>query len=240
VKELIRRIILAAGYEIRHKDTATTDPFRQQGIFLRGVSAPVIFDVGANVGTTSEKYRHLFPGAKIFAFEPFSDAFEQLEQRVRGDSQIVHCKFALGNVRARKELRVNVGSPTNSLLETAESAATFWGKGLLETNSLVQVEVETVDDFCRQEGISNIDVLKIDTQGTENEVLKGASEMLSQKRIRLIYTEMIVVPTYKGQSRPHELMSHLEGFGYALAGLYDLWRRTDGRLLQMDAIFVRD
>jgi hypothetical protein len=100
------------------------------------------------------------------------------------------------------------------------------------------VQVATIDEFCRVNRIGRIDALKIDTQGTELEVLRGAAGMLSEGRIRVIYTEMIVVPSYKGQSKPHELMGFLDGLGYGLLGLYNLWSRNDGRLLQMDGIFV--
>jgi FkbM family methyltransferase len=239
VKGLIKRIILAAGYEIRHKSVATADPFRQQSMLLSGVLAPVIFDAGANIGTIAETYRYIFPDAKIYAFEPFPEVFEELERSVCRDKRIIPRKLALGSAPATKVLRVNASSATNSLLETEDSAASFWGEGLLETTTTVEVQVATIDEFCSENKIESIDVLKIDTQGTELEVLRGAAGMLSRGRIRIIYTEMIVVPSYKGQSKPHELMSFLDGFGYDLLGLYNLWSRNDGRLLQMDAIFVR-
>jgi FkbM family methyltransferase len=239
MKELIRRILLAAGYEIRHRSIATLDPFRQQGILLNGVAVPVIFDVGANSGDIAAKYRYIFPDAKIYAFEPFPDIFLALERRLRRDKKVFPCKLALGRIPGKKLLRVNASSPTNSLLDTEDSAASFWGKGLMETTASVEVEVATIDDFCRTRQIDDVDVLKIDTQGTELEVLMGAVGMLSTGRIRVIYAEMIVVPSYKGQGKPHELMGFLDGLGYDLMGLYNLWSRNDGRLLQMDAIFVR-
>jgi FkbM family methyltransferase len=207
-------------------------------MLLRGVSAPVIFDVGANMGTITEKYRYVFPGAKIYAFEPFPDVFKKLELKVCGDKRIIPCKLALGSAPANTVLRVNASLAANSLLETEDSASSFWGEGLMETTTTVEVEVGTIDEFCREHQIENIDVLKIDTQGTELDVLRGAAGMLTGGRIRVIYTEMIVVPSYKGQFKPHELMGFLDGFGYGLLGLYNLWSRNDGRLLQMDAIFV--
>ena len=94
---------------------------------------------------------------------------------------------------------MNASSPTNSLLETDDSAALSWGKGLLETAATINVEAATVDEFCRKRQIESIDILKIDTQGTELEILKGAAGMLSGGRIRVIYNEMILAPTYKGQ-----------------------------------------
>jgi FkbM family methyltransferase len=239
VKEFIRRIVLAAGYEIHHKSVATSDPFRQQSILLSGVSSPVIFDVGANTGTIAEKYRSVFPSATIYAFEPFGETFKELERKVRGDKRIIATQLALGSAQATQILHSNASPATNSLLETEDSAGSFWGKGLLDTATTVEVDVSTVDEFSRRHEIDFIDVIKIDTQGTEHEVLKGAAEMLSRGRIRVIYTEMIVVPSYKGQSKPHELMGFLDAFGYVLSGIYNLASRNDGRLLQMDAVFIK-
>jgi FkbM family methyltransferase len=239
LKELIRRILLGVGYEIRHRSIATLDPFRQQGMLLSGVAAPVIFDVGSNLGDIAEKYRYTFPNATIYAFEPFPDIFISLERRLRRDKQVFPFKLALGGTPGMRSLRVNASSPTNSLLDTEVSAASFWGEGLMETTASVDVEVATIDNFCEMRQIVNIDVLKIDTQGTELEVLMGAVGMLSTGRIRVIYAEMIVAPSYKGQGKPHELMGFLDRLGYDLSGLYNLWSRNDGRLLQMDAIFVR-
>jgi FkbM family methyltransferase len=239
MKELIRRMIFAAGYEIRHKSLGTTDPFRQQSMLLAGVETPVIFDVGANIGVIAEKYRYLFPGAKIYAFEPFPEVFNELKRRMSGNQQIIPCKLALGSAQTKKFLRVNASSATNSLLETEESAALYWGTGLMDTITTVEVPVATIDEFCHDERVDTIDILKMDTQGTELEVLKGAAGMLCDGRIRVIYTEMLVAPSYKGQSKPHELMAFLDGFGYELSGIYNLWGRNKGGLLQMDAIFVR-
>lgn len=232
-------MIFAAGYEIRHKSLGTTDPFRQQSMLLAGVERPVIFDVGANIGAIAEKYRRLFSGAKIYAFEPFPEVYNELSRKMSGDQRIIPCKLALGSAQAKKSLRVNASSATNSLLETEESAASYWGVGLMDTTTTVEVPVATIDEFCRDKRVETIDILKMDTQGTELEVLKGATGMLSDGRIRVIYTEMLVAPSYKGQSKPHELMAFLDGFGYELCGIYNLWGQKDGGLLQMDAIFVR-
>ena len=232
-------MILAAGYEVRHKSLPPTDPFRQQRILLNGISEPTVFDVGANKGQIVEKYRCAFPRAKIYAFEPFPEVYRELAGNVSGDKKTFPCKLALGSSPAKKALRVNASSPTNSLLDTEDSAASYWGEGLMETTGTVDVDIATIDEFCRDRKIKNIDVLKIDTQGTELEVLKGAAGMLSAGRIQLIYTEMIVAPSYKGQGKPHELMGFLDSVGYDLSGLYNLWSHNDGRLLQMDAIFVR-
>ena len=54
-----------------------------------------------------------------------------------------------------------------------------WG----EINNVTTVQVETLDNYCQRNSISKIDLLKIDTQGYDLEVLRGAKQMLSEHRI---------------------------------------------------------
>jgi FkbM family methyltransferase len=62
-----------------------------------------------------------------------------------------------------------------------------WGEIALRS----QVKLETMDDYTSLNQISYVDILKIDTQGFELEVLKGAARMMREHRIRLIYAELI-------------------------------------------------
>ncbi len=239
MKQIIKRALLACGYELRRATSSETDAFRQQRLLVGDTPARTIFDVGANVGDVARQYRALFPDARVYAFEPFPETYKVLERRSQGDPKLVTCNLALGRASGSANLQVNASSATNSLLETEESAGSFWGGGVLETLTAVSVGITTIDAFCDMNGIDNIDILKIDTQGTERDVLRGAEKMLSAGKIQLVYSELIVAPTYKDQAKPYELIELLDGFGYSLFGLYNLWNRPDGRLLQLDAIFVR-
>ena len=56
--------------------------------------------------------------------------------------------------------------------------------------SEINVQTQTLDNFCLSEKIENIDVLKIDTEGNDLNVLKGAKKLLSENKIKVIYTEI--------------------------------------------------
>jgi len=75
-------------------------------------------------------------------------------------------------------------------------------------------------------------------QGAESRVLRGAREMLRRKAIDLVHLEVIVAPTYVGQSRPDEIFSLLCEAGLSLVDFYDIWKRGPV-LLQFDALFAR-
>ena len=200
-------------------------------------AAPVIFDVGANVGATAQRYRALYPRAAIHCFEPYAPSFARLSAALSTDSLVSLHRLALSSARGSAMLNVNLSAETNSLLQSDAQAARYWGEGLLETQSEVEVAVQTLDGFCEEHSIARIDVLKLDVQGAEYSVLEGADALLSARRVGMIYAEVIIAPTYVGQRRLVDYLSLLSVKGYELFDLYNPTRRF-GRLVQSDMIFV--
>jgi FkbM family methyltransferase len=200
-------------------------------------AAPVIFDVGANVGATAQRYRALYPRAEIHCFEPYPPSFARLSAGLVGDGLVSLHPLALSSAPGRAALNVNRNAETNSLLPSDRRAALYWGEGVLETETEVEVPLQTLDGFCAEHSIARIDVLKLDVQGAEYSVLEGADALLSARRIGVIYTEVIIAPTYVGQRRLVDYLALTSARGYELFDLYNPTRRN-GRLIQSDIIFV--
>lgn len=233
MKSFVQQLLRQVGYDVRR---AVPDPFTVQHRLIAGVK-PVIFDVGAHHGETIESYRQLFPGATIHGFEPFKASFDILQHRTSKDQNILAHNLALSDSEGRSVLNVNEASATNSLLPSSAEGARFWGEGLLETKEQVEVGMTSVDAFCREHEIARVDILKLDVQGHEYAVLSGAHEMLSRQAIGLIYTELIVAPTYKGQRSLSDYLAYLTPLGYELLDIYNPVRRHL-QLIQADLIFL--
>lgn len=199
--------------------------------------APVIFDVGANVGATARRYRALFPRAAIHCFEPYPPSFARLSAALSGDALVSLHPTALSSAPGRALLNVNRNAETNSLLPSDRRAERYWGEGLLETESEIEVPLQTLDGFCAERSIAGIDVLKIDVQGAEYSVLEGADALLAAARIGVIYMEVIIAPTYVGQRRLVDYLALASEKNYELFDFYNPTRRN-GRLIQSDVIFV--
>jgi len=204
---------------------------------LVSADAPVIFDVGANIGATARRYRALYPRAQIHCFEPYPPSFARLSAALAGDGLVSLHPTALSSAPGRAVLNVNRNAETNSLLPSDRRAAQYWGEGLLETESEVEVPLQTLDGFCAERSIARVDVLKIDVQGAEYSVLEGADALLTAARIGVIYMEAIIAPTYVGQRRLVDYLALTSAKGYELFDLYNPTRRN-GRLIQSDIIFV--
>ena len=212
------------------------DPFFVTQQLVRAAE-PTILDVGAHVGETAARYRALFPRALIHSFEPFPASYERLATAFAADARVVPHNVAVAAATGSARFRVNRASVTNSLLESDLRGSNYWGSHLLDTEQEIEVKTLTLDDFCRDEHIDHVDVLKIDVQGAEYAVLEGAHGLLERHAVDLIYLEMIMAPSYVGQRKYHYYLTALDALGYELFDLFNLGRR-DGRLIQSDGIFV--
>jgi FkbM family methyltransferase len=236
IKGVIQRILNRFGYELSRTASSRRDPLAVQSKLVK-VREPIIFDVGAYIGGIAKIYREQFPLASIYCFEPFPQSFQILSKGVEGDPRIFCYNKALSENKGTAVLNVNLNSATNSLLKTDTRGASFWGAGILDTTSQIEVSTTTVDIFCHEAGISSLDILKMDVQGEEFSVLSGAKDMLATQGISLIYTELIMCPTYEGQHKFHEYLSFLDSFGYDLLDFFNPVRYHK-QLIQADLVFL--
>jgi FkbM family methyltransferase len=191
-----------------------------------------VFDVGANVGQSALLFKRWFPSAKIWSFEPFEEAFRQLEDATRGLN--VHChKLAMGAEPGTATVPLAKLTVNNSLLNAGEN---------LDTGAVETVELSTLDDFTEALRVDRIEFLKVDTEGYDLKVLEGAERLLRSAAVTFIQVEA-------GMSRhnvkhvPLEVLkTHLEERGYTLFALYEQTPEWSGepRLRFANATFVTE
>ncbi len=87
-----------------------------------------------------------------------------------------------------------------------------------------QIAIETVDHYAAAHGLRHIDILKMDVQGWETEVLRGASSMLEDNRIRFVYAEVGFSRIDRDMQHFSELNDFLEERGFRLCGFYSPFR----------------
>ena len=235
IKQTLRRSLGLLGCESR-RDAPSLSALEVQRLLVERES-PMIFDVGANVGTVTQDYRRLFPTAVIHAFEPFPESFAWLVQNTASDPNVFAHELAVSDHKGTCLLNSNASAVTNSMLATDPRGREAWGEGLLETAKQVEVQTTTIDSFCQENGISAVDILKLDIQGAELIALDGARDSLSRQAISLIYLEIILADTYRGQPKLHEYIQWLDSVSYRLFDFYNPVR-SNLELIQLDAIFL--
>lgn len=152
----------------------------------RNLSASdVVFDVGANIGEWSKLALDVNNKIELHCFEPSKYSFRKLLNNNFPSN--VHCNnFGLGS---KKELRTlyifDNGSGLNSLYQRHG----LENIGLAPQQKEEQVPIDTLDSYCNEKKIDNIDFLKIDVEGHELEVFKGARNMLQKEKVKIIQFE---------------------------------------------------
>ena len=225
--ETVKKYALARlGFEFQNLGR---DPFNDMARFVTSAT-PVLFDVGANFGQTTERFRQHFKDSTIHAFEPSPSTFETLRERTRGITGLHLANSGLG---AHPEIKTFVENRRPDISSFLEPGKDCWGS----VKQRIEVKLDTIDDYCEREGIGHIDVLKSDTQGFELEVLHGASRMFEQKRIRLVYLEVIFSAMYQGMPGIDELFKFLFRHGFRVVAVYNM-HYQNGLLAWTDVLFV--
>jgi FkbM family methyltransferase len=143
-------------------------------LFGRG-KALTLFDVGANDGEYLEASLHVFGNqVTAWSFEPQSTSFDRLRGRFAEDSRVNLRKTAVGSESGTADLFYRFEGETTASLGREHI---YWQSSPDQLRSET-VNVSTIDQICMEEYITQIDLLKIDTEGHEFEVLLGASGMV--------------------------------------------------------------
>ena len=179
---------------------------------------PVCFDVGANRGQTIRMLQRGLKQPRIHAFEPSSAMFANLKSQWFPRGVSFH-QCALGEKPAQLEF-INYRSPAlSSLLPLDPSPENRFHD--VDVVDREMVEVSTVDEFMARLELPALDLLKVDTQGFDLAVLKGAGGALANGRIRAVLVELNFVRMYQGQASAQEITEYLAQHGLYLIDCYD-------------------
>lgn len=240
LKNTLKFLLKKYGYEIKKIPKSHVDAFSDQQALMSNTKVEIIFDVGSHVGQTACKYINLFPDAKIHCFEPSEGSFKILDQTYGEYDYIMTHKIAIADVSNREKfyyINNDKFSAANSLLKPAIEHNNYL-EFSMDCPQIVETNTIKIDDFCYQHKIDKIHILKMDIQGGELKALKGATHLLGQQSIDLLYTEVSFVKLYEGQAFFYELCEFLKEYGYVLYGLYSLQYGKNGVLAWGDAIFI--
>ncbi|TDD98404.1 FkbM family methyltransferase [Flavobacterium cellulosilyticum] len=189
----------------------------------------VFFDIGANLGQTTKKMSNYYSKASIYAFEPSKKCFESLKINCDITNVSFH-NLAMGSNSGYYVFNEYSWSAMNSFLERAYGTAK-----IIET---YLVEVITIDQFCQNNSISYLNLLKTDTEGYELNVLKGASEMMKKNMIQFVYVEIFFNENYINQSSFGDIYNYLLENSFELVRFYDVNYTDEGLASKTDALFI--
>jgi FkbM family methyltransferase len=223
VKTIVSNLLERSGYTVIPKWRLGHYPVAVLSRkLLQLLDIDCVLDVGANLGQYHDFLRiHVGYSGAIVSFEPIASHVEALRDRARHEKNWVIQGYALGSTAGQAELNVTSNTQFSSFLEPnhAAAAATFIRQ--MEVSERVQVEIKTLDEVLpeleRVLGLHSF-YLKLDTQGFDLEVAKGAVNCLS--RMKALQTEASVKPIYAGIPDHVTAVRAFQAQGFEVSGIF--------------------
>jgi len=198
-----------------------------------------VLDVGANRGQYGMALRGIGYKGWIFSFEPIKANFEVLEDVAKRNGRWRVFRYALGAVNGRLLINVTERSVFSSFLTPREDSQTRFPKNRVERRE--EVEVRRLDKILATclSGIESPRIyLKMDTQGFDLEVVKGAESVLA--RILALQTEVSFRSIYTGMPGFTESIKELQVRGFDVVDFLSVTSDVDGLCaIEMDCVMAR-
>jgi len=232
----------AARSDMRRHQKSVGDYLAAEHIawILRELDINCVLDIGGNVGEYGRRLRSRGFTGRIVSFEPMSHTANRLRDAAKDDPDwhVVEC--ALGEVQEKAEMTVVGGrGATSSLLDVSDFGRSWSPR--LEGRSKQMVDVRRLDSVF-DEVISGLDspriFMKIDTQGYDLPVFRGAGERIAD--ILGLQSEVASVPIYDGMARLPEQVAAYEGAGFETTGMFPVSRDEKSlRVIEFDVVMIR-
>jgi len=186
-----------------------------------GKEVLTVFDVGAAIGEAAVPMLKAFPRAQVYCFEPLPDSFKKLTERTKKFGDRIHrLHFGLYNADAEQTFYVWDGHHDGSSVIKPPA---------IQKNHEIKIKTRTLDDVCKELGITHIDFMKIDVEGVEKEMLEGGRHMLPH--VDNVFVE--ISPHRKGFSHDYiDVFEQLHAAGFTFMGMFGdffftrLWHPT--------------
>jgi FkbM family methyltransferase len=172
--------------------------------------ASTVLDVGANTGIYSLAAKAANPAVQVHAFEPTPAIVAQVRDTIERNGL---AKFQVHEIA--------VGAEKGVCYLNSTTGETGWNEGMnfvtqgQNQEAAIETPVVSLNDFCADEDISHIDLLKIDVQGNEPAVLKGAAKLLEKGKIGYLFVELNW--DEDGEGAAAAVIKTLSGYGYRFA-----------------------
>ena len=177
----------------------------------------IIIDVGANFGLMSLPFAQSAPQGKVYAFEPAHYAIEKLNHNLSLNPELAkHIEVINAFVAAKSSEHPEMKAIASWKVNSGKESATH-PINMGAVKSAEGVVSISLDDFCKKENLTRVDFIKMDTEGYESDVLKGATEAIARYRPQIIFE----LGLYSMSEKGIEFSFFSDYFGKLNYSLYD-------------------
>lgn len=232
----IRTLIRGYGYDVV-KYNHRCNPIARRVKLLSQYKIDLVFDVGANTGQYATNLRSLGYRGRIVSFEPLTSAYKSLVRLANEDALWETVNVALGDQDGKVEINIAGNSQSSSILDMLPSHTISAPDSAYVGKEEINIQkIDTIIDKYKRPG--NQLYLKIDAQGYEKTIIKGAENSLD--KITGIQLEVSLIPLYKDEALLADMVDYMSTKNYTLMSLEPGYGDpSTGQLLQVDCIFFR-
>lgn len=208
---------------------------------LRATDVNCVFDVGANCGQFAIGLRRAGYTGRIVSFEPVAETFDRLSTEAAGDPEWHVHQWALGSTDGTAE--IHTGDLLSSLLPPSDFGKEWRSQmGAMESETIEVRRLDSVFADLTQGLVEELGevraFLKMDTQGYDLEVLRGATNALPL--VVGLQSEVACVPLYDGMPRLPEQLTAYEEAGFETVGIFPVTQHAPTmRAIELDLLMVR-
>jgi FkbM family methyltransferase len=237
LRQHIKAVARSFGFDVIRFHPESSDQAKLWAV-LNHLKTDLVLDVGANEGQYGSGLRAIGYRGRMVSFEPLSSAHAVLTRNAQGDAGWqIHSRAAIGDSDGEITINIAGNNVSSSVLPMlAQHANAAPESQYIGSEKVPLVRLDSVATAYAASAQSVF--LKIDTQGFEAAVLRGASQLLH--KCRAVQLEMSLTPLYAGQELWDYFVRELTAMGFELwTVLPGFVEASTGRSLQFDAIFVR-
>jgi len=233
--DFLRNLLHSFGLDVKR----VTPSARRRFMFLRNYGVNTVFDVGANTGQFADEVKESLPDAWVYSFEPVADVYQKLLLcRASRYGKFKAFNLALGDADGEQTFFRNAFTQSSSLLPlTKTQREVFPHTAEVKTQ---QVEVRRLDTLISEGAFPELTrniALKMDVQGYEDRVLKGATSFL--QNTKAVICEINFLRFYETQCFFAEVYDIMRSSGFLYMGsLFNYLNRYNGNPLFEDVLFV--
>jgi FkbM family methyltransferase len=202
-----------------------------------------VLDVGSHKGETFRHFSNLIPGdLTYFGFEPNPESFAALsgiaESASNTSRSVSFFPTAVGATSESVVFRIAKASEVSGILVPETELLERVPSGDHELKATVEVDQICVDDFIERNQLGSVDILKIDTEGYDLEVVRGAVNSLRRGLVDVVVCEVFFVKYRENQAFFWDIATELASLGFSFVNLFDARNTSQARLYTANAIWV--
>jgi len=194
-----------------------------------------ILDIGCADGGTSVYFAKNFPECQVVGFEPYVDSYNVALKSCRNFKNINIKNIALSHEKGTAEFNVTENLLSSSLLNFSEDEKNKPAPGLIDkmrVNKTIRVETDTLDN--QTTSYENILLIKLDTQGTELQILENGLKTL--QKTKYVLTEVQHHHIYNESCQYYEIDDFLRKQSFSLVDIYVTYREN-GQIMEFDVLY---